>query len=179
MQLRNKKNIKVGIILISLYFIALAVGGLFLPSIGIRSPVDFTFIQPALIVLEPPGLVHVVITIFVPLLGLIFSSLFYYFRVTGWWGIVILSSYNAFLFLIAFIKSYVVDTIIRYENLLMLHWMDINLLLRAILYISILFFTFRASVMELYGVTKINKLKVGSILLLGNVLFAISIYQWK
>ncbi len=121
---------------------------------------------------------HVIITLAVPLLGLIFGSLFFYLRATGWWGIAILSSYNAFLYLIAFIKSYVIDAVIRYENLFMLNYTDVNLFLRTILYISILLFTFRMPVMELYGVAKINKLKVGSILMLANVAFAISVYQY-
>ena len=33
--------------------------------------------------------------------------------------------------------------------------------------------------MELYGVAKINKLKIGSILMQANVVLAISVYQWK
>ena len=147
--------------------------------VGIPSSVDFTFIQPALMAVNTPGLVHVVITLIVPLLGLIFGPLFFYLRATGWWGIIILSSYNVFLYSTAFIKSYIFDTVIRFENLLMLHWTDVNLLLRAILYTSILLFTFRMPVMELYGVAKINKLKVGSFLALANILLAISVYQWK
>ena len=174
----SRKKRTVGVILISLYFVALAVETFFFPVVGIRSLVDFTFTQSALIVLNTPGIAHVVITLIVPLFGLIFGSFFFYLRVTGWWGIVVLSSYNAFLYLIAFIKSYVVDAVVRYENLFMLNWTDLNFLLRAILYTSILLFTFRTPVMELYGVAKINKLKIGSILMLANVLLAISVYQY-
>lgn len=177
MQQGYRKKRTVGIIIISLYFIALAVGELLLPMAGIGSLVGFTFIQPALIVLNTPGIAHVVITLIVPLFGLIFSPLFFYLRATGWWGIAILSSYNAFLYLIAFIKSYVVHAVIRYEHLSMLTWVEVNLLLRAILYTSILLFTFKMPVMELYGVAKINKLKVGIILMLANIAVAIFVYQ--
>lgn len=179
MQQGYRKNRTVGIIVIWLYFVALAVVTFLFPIIGVRLPVDFTFIQSALIVVEPPGFVHVVIITFVPLFGILFGSLFFNLRAAGWWGIVMLSSYNAFLYLIAFVKSYVFDIVIRYEHLSMPHWIELKLLLPAILYTSILFFTFRAPVMELYGVANINKLKVGSILMLANVLFAISVYQLK
>lgn len=179
MQKGYRKKRTVGIIIISLYFIALAVETFLFPIVGIRSLADFTFTQSALIVLNTPGIAHVVITLIVPLFGLIFGPLFFYLRATGWWGIAILSSYNAFLYLIAFIKSYVIDAVIRYENLFMLNWIDLNFLLRAILYTSILIFTFKMPVMELYGVAKINKLKVGSILMLANVAVAISVYQLR
>ncbi len=174
-----RKKRTVGIVLISLFYSALAIDTFLLPIIGIPPSVDFTFIQSALIVVEPPGLVHVVITLIVPLLGLIFGSLFFYFRAIGWWGIAVLSSYNSFLYLIAFIKSYLIDAVIRYENLFMLNWTDLNLLLRAILYTSILYFIFRLPVMEVYGVVKINKLKVSSILMLANILFAVFVYQLR
>lgn len=143
--------------------------------------------QAALIPLWPHPLVHIVIYISFHLFAIVFGLLGLFRLKAGWWGLVILTSFGTALFFSAFVKTYVLGVIIRYVDffiqyggfgLFTISTLQIDFLIRTLIYFAIFLFMFRDGTLNLFGISGMKKLPVVGSVLAINVILALMLYDF-
>lgn len=171
-----------GLHAISLGFVALGLWTFLSPfMLGVETAVktyDLLLDQAALIPLRPHPRVHVAIMILFPLFAIVVGLLGLARIKAGWWGMTVLGSFGAVLFSSAFFKSYVLDDIIRYGDFFAVSIVEINFLVRALIYSVIFIFMFRDESMKAFGLLRAKKLSVVSIVMIANAILAIFLYDF-
>lgn len=162
------------VVVISVVLLIYGLHELFLPYVGPLRNLTLTGIQLPLVILKPPSLAHIAITLLVPLLSIIAGAMLLLKRRAGWWLATIVLSFTGFLYILSFIRGvYVPELMHGY-----LGRIDIELLVRAVLFFASFFYLLRRSVWSLYfeDVPSIKVIALG--VFLGNVVFALLIYRW-
>lgn len=184
---RNQTLYTWGVRGVSLGFVAFGLWTLLAPFIlGVDRAVetiDLSFIQAALIPLWPHPLVHIAITLGFPLLAIMAGLLGLFRLKMGWWGIILLTSFGIVLFSVAFLKTYVLDVLIRYGViyfgvLLPPSARHIHFLVRALVYSVIFVFMFRDGSLNIFGLAGMKKLPVAGSVLAINVALALILYDF-
>lgn len=175
----GQRKVQIGIMLISafcvftgLYFIV----DLFLPPTEALHPIS---IQLALIRVRAWGFSHIAIDLLTPLISVAGGVLFWLKRKAGWWLVVFLSSFLCILYFLAIVKGRYVGALFEGYFLLPTS-IDVELLCRAFLYAAVFVFAIKRRVMGLYQLENLNHKRTISLLLLGNVIFAVLGYRlWE
>lgn len=87
------------------------------------------------------------------------------------------SSFGGLLFLVAFTKHYLVGAIVTYGELIALNIIEVNFLVRALLFFAICAFFFRSDTMNAFGVST-KKRTAAVVALITNLILAAVLYDF-
>ena len=162
---------------VSVFLLAYGLHDLLVAHVSFLAHSGLIDIQFALIQLQPPGVVHVAVTLLLPLLAIVAAIALFLKKKVGWWLAVVVSSFAGFTFLLAFVSSsYAREIMNGYVGSIPIVYAD--LIVRAVLFFACFAYLLRSSVLTLYFERQIKARRVAFAVLLGNIVFAMLVYRW-